>query len=135
MKKIVIILVALIAVLGIAGGVYFFVLQDTGAKEGSPVYYTYELGDSFVTNVKDSEKLFKATVIVVADDKDLAELLKEKQFVLRDTVLFQLRNLTEEDISSTTVQDSLRSTLVTALNQTLEIDNIVNVYFTDFVMQ
>ena len=46
-----------------------------------------------------------------------------------------LRDLTDEDISSPDIMDRLRSRIPAELNKALEIDNIVSVYFNDFVMQ
>ncbi len=63
------------------------------------------------------------------------EFLKAKQFTIRDTLIFMLRGLTEEDISSPDIQDRLRADIPEKLNKALEIDNIVSVYFNDFVMQ
>ncbi len=61
--------------------------------------------------------------------------MDENLYTLRDTILFILRGLTEDDITDTEIQHSLRGRIADALNQALEIDNIVNIKFSDFVMQ
>lgn len=124
----------LIVVLAAGAAVYFFVWKDAG-KEGEPALYHYAIKNAFVTNVKESSKLFKATVVLVVNEKGLDKLLDAEQYVIRDTILFILRGLTEEDIKSESVQDRLRVSIPQSLNDALQIENVVSVYFGDFVMQ
>jgi flagellar basal body-associated protein FliL len=137
MPKKAIIIIAVLFVALVAGAVYFLVIKgDT--KEAGPepvVFYNYAIADSFVTNVKDSSKLFKTTVVLVLNKAEMDTFIKENQYTVRDTILFILRDLTEEDIKSSDIQDKLRISIPQALNAALKIDNIVSVYFSDFVMQ
>jgi flagellar basal body-associated protein FliL len=132
-KNIIIIAVAVIA-LGV--GAYFLLFRDKdGGKDAKVITYDFAIEDPFITNVKRSEKLLKTSVILVVDKKDLDEFLDKNLYTLRDTVLFILRELTEEDITNTEIQNALRGRIADALNQALDIDNIVNIKFSDFVMQ
>lgn len=136
MSKKLIGIIALIVVLAAGAAVYFFVLRDSGDKEDKPVeLYNYAVDDAFVTNVKDSSKLFKTTIVLVVNQDGMDEFFETKQYVIRDTILFILRDLTEADIQSDGIQDELRAEIPGALNDALQIDNIVSVYFSDFVMQ
>lgn len=138
MKKKVVLPILIVLILAVAAGsVYYFFFRDKGDDnaKSEPVYSTYSLDDSFVTNVKDSNKLFKTSIVLVADSDQLTDLLKDKEYVVRDTILFLLRDLTEEDIRSETIQNTLRPKIAKALNEALGIDNIKSVYFGDFVMQ
>lgn len=136
MPKKVIVILAAVAVALAAGAVYFFVFRNAQGNENAPPkLYNYAIEDSFVTNVRDSSKLFKATVVLVANKDKLDELLEKNQYVVRDTVLFILRDLTEADIRSSDIQDLLRVKIPRAINGALQIDSIVSVYFSDFVMQ
>lgn len=138
MKKKAILPILIILILAVAGGsVYYFFFRDQSGSDANaePTYYAYSLDDSFVTNVKDSSKLFKTSIVLVADSDQLTDLLKDKKYIVRDTILFLLRDLTEEDIRSETIQNTLRPKITDALNQALGIDNIKSVYFGDFVMQ
>lgn len=137
MKKTIIIILALIVVGGgIAAYFLFFSKSDEGDEADVPVeLYTYALEDYFVTNVKNSNMLFKTTVVLVADNAKLQEFLTAKQYVIRDAILFRLRELTEEDIMSSDIQDKLRVEIPQIINKALNIDSIVSVYFSDFVMQ
>ena len=92
-------------------------------------------GDYFVTNVKDSDKLFKVTIVLMLNtDKLNDQLDKKDKYLIRDTILFTLRTLTEEDILNPDIQDNLRKDLTKKLNAALGIDNIVTICFSDFVM-
>jgi flagellar basal body-associated protein FliL len=130
-----IIILALVVILAAAAAVYFFVIRPKSQTPAEPVYYDYKMEDSFVTNVKNSKKLFKATIVLVADSPDLAEMVTAKTPEIRDTILFILRDLTEEEIDSSDIQDKLRAEIPEALNEKLQIENFTSVYFGDFVMQ
>lgn len=137
MKNKAILPILLVLIMAIAGGaVYFFVLRDSSTKkEAEPVYFTYNIEDAFVTNVKNSNKLFKITIVLVANTDTLDSILAEKEYIVRDTILFMLRDLTEEDLTKEGIQDELRTKITDALNKALEIDSITTISFGDFVMQ
>ena len=135
-KKKVLAILAVVAILVTLGVVYTIMTRSKGDDTGGePTLYQYSIEDSFVTNVKDSQKLFKTTVILVTDEEGMDEYLAENQYVIRDSILFIMRSLTEEDIESEDIQDVLRESIPVALNTALGIDSIVSVYFSDFVMQ
>lgn len=132
MKKKIITIILVLALFGGAIAYYFYKGADNGA---SNELYSYVPGDYFVTNVKDSGSLLKTTVVLVLNTGDLTDELDDKQYVIRDTIIYLLRGLTEEDIKSDTIQDKLRYEIAEKLNEVLGIDSIVTVYFNDFVMQ
>ena len=132
-KKLMIVILAVVLVAGAA--VYFLILRDGGGENKPAELYNYAVKDSFVTNVKDSSKLFKTTIVLVANEKGLEEFFEEGQYVVRDTILFILRDLTEEDIRSDDIQDQLRISIAQALNSALQVESVVSVRFIDFVMQ
>lgn len=129
MKKTLIIVIAAIAV-GV--GAYFLFFNTP--KGESEVLYNYAIKEAFIANVKDSQKLVKASIILVVN-KDITEDLEKNVYIIRDTILIMLRSLTDEDISSGDIMEKLRSDIPAALNEALDIDNVVSIYFSDFVMQ
>jgi flagellar basal body-associated protein FliL len=136
MKKTVIIILAILVVGGGFAYFLFFSKGDEKNRADAPVeLYTYALEDYFVTNVKTAICCLKQTIVLVADDAKLEEFLTANQYIIRDAVLFRLRELTEEDIMSSDIQDKLRVELPKLVNKALNIDSIVSVYFSDFVMQ
>ncbi len=133
MKKILIIIIAVVL---IGGGAAYYFLAVRGNQEEKPVELTsYVPGDYFVTNVADSNNLLKVTIVLMLDTDKLEDMLAENEYVIRDTIIARLRKLTVEDLTSTDIQDKLRTELSSELNEVLGIDNIVTVYFSDFVMQ
>ncbi len=133
MKKIIVIIAAVLIVGGAAA--YYFLGIKGGGEEPAVELTSYVPGDYFVTNVKESNKLFKVTIVLMLDTDQLQDKLDESQYIIRDTIIARLRLLTEEDIRSNDIQDRLRETLTQELNSVLNIDNVVTIYFSDFVMQ
>jgi flagellar basal body-associated protein FliL len=131
-KKLLIIVIAAVAV--VATAVVIF-LSSRGEK---PIVYAYySPGEFFVTNVNASAHLLKTSVVLVLNTEDtkLQDELKLQNAKVRDTIIFLLRDLTEEDIKSADNKEKLRKDIIEQLNDRLEIDNIVDVWFNDFVMQ
>jgi len=133
-KKVIIIIAVLVVLLGAGAASYFFLFKDTGDIEKVELY-NYAIKNSFVTNVKDSARLFKTTVVLVADEEKLDEYFDLNQYIIRDSILFILRDLTEEDIKSSDIQEKLRISIPALLNEQLQIESVVSIYFSDFVMQ
>ncbi|MCL1905673.1 MAG: flagellar basal body-associated FliL family protein [Clostridiales bacterium] len=133
MKKIIILVVAVLVLAG--GAAYFFLLKPK--PEPPPV--TFSPGDYFVTNVKDSNRLLKVTlVLMVSGDKAYKKLpltLEENISKVRDIILFILRDMGEEEIRASGVEETLRIKICEGLNETFETDGIIGLWFRDFVMQ
>jgi len=128
-------LIIILAILAIGIAVYVFYFRNQDSTPEGPVVISYAIKDPFVTNVKESQKLFKTTVVLGINDKKLTEYLDENLHIIRDTILFIVRSLSEEDILRQGIQEELRVTVSKALNEALQIDGIVTIYFSDFVMQ
>ena len=130
MKKV---LIVIIAVLVIAGGALYFFVFSGGDGEAPEVRVEYSPGEFFTTNVSESTRLLKATIVLVVNARGLEEQLTADNARIRDTIIFILRDLTEEEIRDTGTQQKLRNRIITALNERLEMDNFVEVLFNDFV--
>ena len=131
MKKILIIILAVV----IIGGVAFYFLAAKGDGGEKPIELTaFVPGEYFVTNVADSNSLFKVTVVLMLNTDKLEEMLDKNEYVIRDTIITRLRKLTEDDLKSADIQDMLRSDLKDEINSVLGIDNIVKICFSDFVV-
>ena len=138
MNKMIIIIVALVLILGGGGAaVFFFVL---GGEEGPPPPpVIFSPGDFFIVNVKDSNRLLKTAVLVAVSGerahRGLPDRLEEDMYVVRDTIIFILRELTEDKIRLMGAEDEVRSMLVAGLNEKFDTDGIVDILFTEFVIQ
>ena len=130
MKKLIIIIAAVV-VLGVGAVLYFFVFADSEKPE---VRVEYSPGEFFTSNTSDTARLFKASIILVVNEEGLDEMLAKENARIRDTIIFILRNLTEEEVRADGTQDELRDVIITALNERLGIDNFVEVLFNNFVI-
>ncbi|MDR0489939.1 MAG: flagellar basal body-associated FliL family protein [Oscillospiraceae bacterium] len=128
-SKVIIIIVVVVIVA--AGAVYFFT-QGTGEKP--EVLVEYSPGDFFTTNIRGSTHLLKTSPVLVVNVEGLEDMLAKENTRIRDTIIFILRDLSEDDIAAPAPQDGLRARIVKALNELLGIDNFVEVRFNDFVM-
>ncbi|MEA4970125.1 MAG: flagellar basal body-associated FliL family protein [Candidatus Pelethousia sp.] len=133
MKKNLIIILIVVLVVA-AGAVYYFTRPVDTSKQ-----YYYSTGDAFVTNVLDSDKLIKTTV-VLGLSQDIGNDLNEKSAKVRDCVLYVLRNQTVEQYQKGDLQDQLSDAIVGRLNEVFppkegEAPLFVKAYFSDFVMQ
>jgi flagellar FliL protein len=131
MKKIIPILI--VAIVVIAGALYFFMFS--GDKESAEVYTEYSPGDFFVTNVKGANNLLKTMPILVLNTDKLTERLTAENAKIRDTINFVLSGFDAETLMSDNARDKVKEAIITAVNERLEIDNVVDVLFNDFVMQ
>ncbi|MCL2125777.1 MAG: flagellar basal body-associated FliL family protein [Oscillospiraceae bacterium] len=130
MKKILPIIIVIVVV-G-AAAIYFFMFS--GDKEKPEIRVEYSPGEFFTTNVSGSSRLLKAGIILIVNDDKLEERLTAENARIRDTIIFILRDLTENEIKEPGTQDVLRGRIIDALNERLEIENFVEVLFNDFVM-
>lgn len=133
MKKIIIIIGVI--VIAVAAGAYFL-FSSSGEKEPDISYYTP--GEYFVTNIKDSTRLLQATVVLelaTYDSEGTDEYLTENNQIIRDTILFILREKTENELRSTGIEDTLRQEIVAALHKEMGLDYIQTIYFNDYVIQ
>ncbi len=136
-KKLIIILVVVIAALGVGG--YFVYDNFLKPKDPNAVVreklYNYSPGDYFVVNVKDSTRLTKTSLTIALKGKDITAELTEQNPLIRDTIVKVLRNYTEEEYSQPDIVDTVAEEIVKALNAALYIEDVADVYISDFVMQ
>lgn len=143
MKKFVLAVAASVLVVVLIGGaaVYFLVLRDYTPEETKKkeTLYNYVLEDYFVTNVRDSSKLFKISIVLVLDEDPegaaLAEELADHLYLIRDRLNVLLRTKTEADLTASNIEDTLRAEISDTVNEALDANYVVSASFTDFVMQ
>ncbi|MCL1829505.1 MAG: flagellar basal body-associated FliL family protein [Oscillospiraceae bacterium] len=132
-KKLIIIIIAVVMVVIVGVALYIFVFS--GDRELPYVYAEYSPGDFFVTNVKEpSTRLLKVTVVLSLNTDTLGEMLKANNSVIRETILFVLRDQDEETLRAVNL-DGVKTKITNALNEKLEIDNITGILFSDYAVQ
>lgn len=137
MKKKLIIIIG--AVVLVAGGIAAYLFFAGPGEPVEPPVSTYTPGEFFVTNVKDSYALFKVTVVLevdkAADDKDFTAFMTNNNHIIRDTIVFILREKTEEQLRAADIKQVLGEEIALKVNEALGISNIQAVYFNDYVLQ
>lgn len=131
MKKKIIIIIVIVLVL--AGGAAAFFLLSNVEKE--PVITYYVPGEYFVTNIKDSTRLLKANIVLELTTDTAQEYLTENNHIIRDVIVFTLREQTEPELRSSVIHDKLCKTIVDELKERLNIDYLQTIYFNDYVIQ
>lgn len=132
-KKVLIIIIAVVLVGAAAAA--FFLLQPKEVKQ-----FYISPGDAFVTNVLDSDRLIKTSVVLLTND-DQTEFLGEHNSAVRDTILSVLRGTSETEYRDANLQTMLSDKIVAKLNEQFppeeadELPKFAKVYFNDFVMQ
>jgi flagellar FliL protein len=127
-----ILLLALIA--GIAVGIFFFP-RNSGEEKGRKIdTYTITLDDLYC-NIKDSKKILKIKITIETSSENTLDTLTEKQFLVRDEVNKIITNLTEDELRGKEGQVSLQSEIKTNIVELFNDENIINVYFNDFIIQ
>ncbi len=132
MKKILIIVIVAVILAGAA--VYLLFLMPPPAAE--TVYYVP--GDYFVTNIADSTRLLKTTIVLelkTAEADKVKEYLTENNHIIRDIIVFALRSKTEDELRSNEIEKTLRDELVNSLESKMGLDYIETIYFNDYVIQ
>lgn len=132
MKKILIIVAVAVIVAGVA--VYLLFLMPPPAAE--TVYYVP--GDYFVTNIADSTRLLKTTIVLgisTPEPDKVTEYLTENNHIIRDIIVFTLRSKTEDELRSNDIENTLREEIVNNLESKMGLDYIETIYFNDYVIQ
>ena len=132
MKKILIIVIVVMILMGVAG--YLLFLMPPPPVE--TIYYVP--GDYFVTNIADSTRLLKTTIVLelsTAEADKVTEYLTENNHILRDIIVFTLRSKTEDELRSNGIEETLRTEIVNNLESKMGLDYIVTIYFNDYVIQ
>ena len=130
----IIIVAVVVLVAGVSAYMFLFSPQQPAEAQEKPLY-TYVPGEYFVTNVKDSSRLFKATIVLSVDDPDKTQYMTDNNQIIRDIIIFTMREKTENELRSMGIQDELRAEIVKNLKAKLDMEYLVTVYFNDFVLQ
>lgn len=136
-KAIIIILAVAIAVAGYF--VYDLKFKDKGeaAQAGISIedIYYYTPGDYFVTNVKDSKSLTKISASLALTGKDQTELLTKNNALIRSCIVDVMRSHTDEELRAVEATAMLSEEMAASLSKALQMEDIVNVYISDYVIQ
>lgn len=93
--------------------------------------------DPFVVNLADGngKRYLRATVQLELAPEQAAATFEQRLPQIRDVVLTILSTKEFEDIRTADGKMSLRTEIITRLNELLNNESVTNIYFTDFVIQ
>ena len=138
-RGLVLIVIAVLVVVG--GGLGALRLLGRQADAGqvaaaARVVETVEAGH-FVTNLSDPmrERFVEVTVQVEVEGEGAAASLAERQAVVRDRILYVLRSTRYEDLCGGEGMANLAAAIRQALSGVVTTGRLLNVYFTDFIVQ
>jgi flagellar protein FliL len=137
-------IIGVVAVAVVGGGVYGGMLyfnKSSAAKEAAeppkPVIGVLWPMDTFIVNLADNdgERYLKLILQLELSDANCAPELDQLKPKLRDNVLGLLTTKQFKDVSTYEGKQRLKEEIAMRLNNLLTRGRIVQVYFTDFVVQ
>ena len=152
-KKVLIIVITIFIMLIMIMGAGFFVIMnkmsalDPNSEKGSeevaeaedavdtigPIYSL----DTFIVNLADPDgrRYLRFAVELELSSKELAQELEKRLPQIRDSILMIVPTKSVEDVHSFEGKTTLRDEIITKLNTFLVDGDIINLYFTEFVIQ
>lgn len=145
MKKKIMISVILLAVM---------VLSACSSAPGVPPLLNHKPGDYIITNIYGSARLMKLTPVLVFENipedaqEAVTEYLTVQEPIIRDTIIFVIRAMTEAELREPGVEDVVRDRIMEKLNERLDfsgieaasklgvtMQNLKTINYYDFVLQ
>ncbi|QZY56759.1 flagellar basal body-associated FliL family protein [Crassaminicella profunda] len=105
---------------------------DTQPKEMKT--YTYSIGELYA-NVKDSRKILKVNMDIEMLNEKLNERLDNKRPKMTNNILELLRSKDETQLSGDKGQQALRKEILKSIKKVVPSDEILDVYFVEFIIQ
>ncbi len=144
-SKKLIILIAIVAVLlaGGGAGAYFFFFKGSGGeqadsskKEKEHENIVQEM-DTFLVNLVDpgGKRFLKITMKMKLSSPPAQEEFKNRQFEMRDLVLMLLTSKEYDEVSKPEDKVTLKKDILASLNKVMHKGQVLDVYFTDFLVQ
>lgn len=152
MKKIILIGVAVVVLLGTGIGAFFFLQDDSPAegeeavaeaeekpKTADPLYQGLDPDFVVAFQTPETSRFLKLAVEVMARDDDVIEAVQQHRPAIRDRVIMLLSSKNESELISADGKEQLRAEVLESVQSVLEeitgSPGVEAVYFTSFVMQ
>lgn len=109
---------------------------DDGEENIKKIGAVYHL-DTFIINLADEDgtRYLRITMKLELDKEELDEELDQRLPQIRDSILMILPDKRYEDINSSKGKEALRDELIVNINKFLNTGSVVNIYYTEFVIQ
>ncbi len=141
-KTLVILLLVIVAITAIMSYTFLSLfttggLAGIGSKKGSEIEPgpTFSLGD-FVVNLSGTGgyQFVRASIVVEVDEQKVVSELEKRSPQIRDIIILSLREQKIEDIEEPGAR-VIKNQIMVKLNEVLSSGNIINVWFTQLVVQ
>jgi flagellar FliL protein len=116
--------------------------QKSSQEAGNEASQQAHLGpiyslDTFIVNLSDpgGNRFLRATMDLEVKSEDIRQEIEKRLPQVRDSILMTLPSRRVQDIQSAEGKIALRNELMTKLDALLEKKAIINIYFTEFVIQ
>lgn len=137
-KNVVLIVLALFVLMLMTTGVAYIVAKNiagnnTNTKvETAKNHVTYDAGE-FLTNLSDRGYI-KLSLVYLLDNKDVEKELDSKNSEIRDRVFTILRSKKNDSVKDSKGMEELRKQIKESLNEILDGESVVDVYFTSIIV-
>lgn len=98
-------------------------------------YVVFSPGASFITNIKDSNKYLKISIVFELRSAKSMPYYESNNYKIRDVIIDVLRNKTEGELSQEGAQENLKHNIKEALGSHIDVSDLMNVYVEEFVIQ
>ena len=107
--------------------------KEGAEKEGSLIVPV----DTIVVNLSGSNgrRYLKAKINLEAKDGEVKKIIEAKAVQIKDRLISILSSKTLEDIDGLEVQENLRKEIKDAVDVVLKVEGVLQVYFSEFVVQ
>ena len=125
------------------GATMFFIYRIMPVKEnytkvtaGNEVKYLLPLGDEIVVNLADplKQKYVKLNFTIVLDSEETQAEIEKRKAQVRDIVIKICRAKNSEELREKEGNDKLRNEIITAINEILPFGQVMDIFFTDFIV-
>ncbi|NLJ79150.1 MAG: flagellar basal body-associated FliL family protein [Tissierellia bacterium] len=124
----------IIAAIGIIIGLIFYRNSPGRLNRKKSETHNLTLQDMYC-NIKDSKRIAKIRITIETKEKKSLELMKNKQFLIRDDINKIIRNKTEKELQGREGHVVLQAEIKESLDKLFSGGNITNIYFDDLIIQ
>jgi flagellar FliL protein len=125
------------------GATLFFIYRIMPVKEkytkvtaGNEVKYLMPLGDEVLVNLADplKQRYIKLNFTIVLDSEETQREIEKRKAQVRDIVIKICRTKNSEELREKEGNDKLRNEIITSINEILPIGQVIEIFFTDFIV-
>lgn len=125
------------------GATMFFIYRIMPVKEnytkvtaGNEVKYLMPLGEEVLVNLADplKQRYVKLNFTIVLDSEETQAEIEKRKAQVRDIVIKICRAKNSEELREKEGNDKLRNEIITAINEILPFGQVMDIFFTDFIV-